>query len=394
LRRTLALLTFVLLSARLASAQDVGGATTTDPNDAPNIRVGGTIFNDFVYQSAPAITDTDGNTVKLSQFNVSRAYINVVGQISHLISFRITPDITREGGVTNNLNGSLVFRLKYTYAQLNLDDWLTKGSYAQFGIQKTPWVAFYEDIYRYRFQGTTFTERETSPTGTNINSSADAAVSFRYMFPRNFGDIHVGVYNGEFYFKPEVNNMKSYQARISVRPFAQMGPALSGLRAHIYYNGDHYVQDAERKRVVGSVTYEGDYLHGGFDYLAAKDQQSITKFDQSGKGWSAWFTPRSSIGLEALLRWDHFTPLDSCTTPSTATTACPSTILANGVPVTPNSQVRKRTILGVAYWFPHKSDARVGSAILVDYDDYKFDNFDAKANPEQKKIEAHWLVNW
>src|SRR5262249_23483686 len=107
-----------LVSAQLASAQDVGGKTTTNPDDTPTVRIGGTIYADYLYQTNPAIVDTDGNSVKLNQFTVGRAYINVIGTISHLISFRITPDITREGGVTNALNGSLVYRIKYAYAQV------------------------------------------------------------------------------------------------------------------------------------------------------------------------------------------------------------------------------------------------------------------------------------
>jgi hypothetical protein len=135
-------------------------------------------------------------------------------------------------------------------------------------------------------------------------------------------------------------------------------------------------------------------VHGGFDYLISKDQTSVTKADLKGTGYSVWVTPRSPIGLEALIRYDHFKPLDSCTAPAVTPTACPVSILANGVPVAPNSQVRKRTIVGLAYWFPHKADARVSSAILLDYDGYTFDNFDSKASPAQKKVEAHWLVNW
>ena len=60
---------------------------------------------------------------------------------------------------------SLVFRIKYAYAQFNLDDWMTRGSWVRLGIQQTPWVDFEEGIYRYRFQGTVFAERIPLPTG-------------------------------------------------------------------------------------------------------------------------------------------------------------------------------------------------------------------------------------
>ncbi len=84
---------------------------------------------------------------------------------------------------------SLVFRIKYAYAQFNLDDWMTKGSWARIGIQQTPWVDFDEGIYRYRFQGTTFAERQSLLT---TMTSSDAGVSFHYNLPSNYGDVQRG----------------------------------------------------------------------------------------------------------------------------------------------------------------------------------------------------------
>src|SRR4029078_9267990 len=112
---------------------------------------------------------------------------------------RFTPDIVRDTGAASSLNGSLTFRVKYAFAQLNLDDWMTRGSWARFGIQQTPWVDFQEGIYRYRFQGQVFSERE------GYLASSDAGVSFHYNLPSNYGDLHVGIYNGENYNRAETN---------------------------------------------------------------------------------------------------------------------------------------------------------------------------------------------
>jgi hypothetical protein len=75
------------------------------------------------------------------------------------------------------INGNLTFRLKYAFMQINLDDWLPKGSWVRFGIQQTPYIDFTEGVYRYRWQGTVFFERE------GLQSSADAGVSFHAAFP-------------------------------------------------------------------------------------------------------------------------------------------------------------------------------------------------------------------
>lgn len=142
--------------------------------------MGMTLWPSFTLQTEPNITDAAGNSVNRSAFDVGRAYINVTGQLSHIIAFRITPDITRESGLLSLqpgntvANDSLVFRIKYAYGQFNLDDWMARGSWVRLGIQQTPWVDFEEGIYRYRFQGTVFAERVPLPT---VMSSSDAGIS-------------------------------------------------------------------------------------------------------------------------------------------------------------------------------------------------------------------------
>src|SRR5437667_284532 len=220
----------VLLSSTFSFAQVTPAAGYTPPDDTPSIKVGAVIYPDYTFQTSPETTDADGNTIHSNAFNVTRSYINITGNISHIVAFRITPDVARETNPASSLNGSLEFRIKYAYAQFNLDDWMTRGSYVRLGIQQTPWVDFEEGIYRYRFQGTVFAERVPLPT---TMTSADAGASFHYNFPSNYGDLHVGVYNGENYQRVEVNNQKAIELRGTVRPFATNLPVLRGLRAHL-----------------------------------------------------------------------------------------------------------------------------------------------------------------
>jgi hypothetical protein len=311
--------------------------------------------------------DADSNTVKKSAFDVIRSYINVTGNISHLVAFRITPDISRETNATPSLSGSLVFRIKYAFAQFNFDDWMTRGSWARLGIQQTPWVDFEEGIYRYRFQGTVFAERVPLPTAL---SSSDAGASFHYNLPSNYGDVHVGVYNGENYSKTDVNDQKALQFRGTVRPFATGSLVLRGIRAHAFYDADHYAKGDDRKRWLGSVTFEHQNVNAGIDYLDAKDQTLATAAETHGKGYSFWVTPRlpkaNGSAWEALLRFDHWTP---------------STLLSD--------QKQKRTIAGVSYWFPH--EGAVSTAILLDYDGQSFDNIPTAPT---KTVAVHGLVNF
>ena len=198
LRKTALALSLLSAVPGLAAAQVTPAAGYTPPDDTPSVRVGVTIFGNYTTQTSPAIADADGNSVKKSSFDVARSYINVTGNISHVVAFRVTPDITRETNTASSLSGSLVFRVKYAYLQTNLDDWMARGSYARFGIQQTPYLDYTEGIYRYRFQGTMFVER------TGYFASADAGASFHYNLPSNYGDFHVGVFNGENYNKASI----------------------------------------------------------------------------------------------------------------------------------------------------------------------------------------------
>ena len=88
----------ILALPGVARAQVSPAAGYTPPDDTPALKVGVTIFADFTYNSSPKVIDADSNRVHLSAFNIARAYINVTGNISHLLAFRVTPDVVRESG--------------------------------------------------------------------------------------------------------------------------------------------------------------------------------------------------------------------------------------------------------------------------------------------------------
>src|SRR6185369_9330558 len=96
----------LMLTAPTASAQVTPAQGIEPVDDTPSVKVGGVIFADYTYTDRPTTLDADGNTINPAAFNISRTYINVTGNISHLVSFRITPDITRETGAGSSLNGS------------------------------------------------------------------------------------------------------------------------------------------------------------------------------------------------------------------------------------------------------------------------------------------------
>lgn len=356
----------LLDGARAGYAQVTRAEGYTPPDDTPKVNVGITLFADYTYVDTPRRKDDEGRDINFSAFQIGRAYINVTGNLSHIFAFRITPDITRSNstsGSTSGLpTGSYNFRLKLAYGQVNLDDWTTKGTYVRFGMHDTPWVPFAEGIYRYRFQGTIFSDRE------GFLSSADTGLTGRFNFPGNYGDLHLGVYNGEGFGNSEVNGQKAFQARLSVRP-APMFAVFKGLRLHGFYDGDRYEKDAKRERVIGSVTFEHATISLGAEYLTAKDQTRITAPELSRDGFSVWATPRTPMGIEALLRYD---------------------VLNTNKDARPKPK-KKRYIAGLAYWPPLQGGKSV--AFLLDYDEVKFENT-TPLPPRDRRYALHTLFNF
>jgi hypothetical protein len=311
----------------------------------------------------PKVTDADGNLVTGNAFNVGRAYINVTGNISHRLAFRITPDITRETGTGSSLNGSLTYRLKYAYGQFNLDDWMTRGSWVRLGMQQTPWVDFAEQVYRYRFQGTIFSERE------GFLSSSDIGASFHYNFKKNYGEFHTGFYNGENYNRAEANDQKGFMVRGTIRPMPMGAPVLRGLRVTGFYDADSYVKDGDRTRGIFAVTFEHQYANASFEYLWASDQTQVINPKLDSNGYSFWITPRTTKGWEGLFRFDHLDRETSATVKGAT----------------------DRTIAGGSYWFPHQGN--VSYVLLLDFERVKNKDY-TPVRPNEQRWALHMLVNF
>jgi hypothetical protein len=377
--KLVAAVVLIAMAARTARAQTTPASGSAAPSDTPSIKVGALIFADYTYQQKPTLTDAAGNTINPSSFNVTRAYINVTGNISHIVAFRITPDVTRFSQPGNSLDGSMTYRLKYAYAQFNLDDWLPKGSWVKLGMQQTPFLDSIEGIYRYRFQGTTFTERE------GYLASSDLGVTFRTVFPNNYGDVHVGFYNGEGYSKAEVNNKKALMARVGFRPLPRHA-ILKTWRLQAFWTKDNYMENAPRNRAVFNTTFEHPCFNMGFDYIATTDKVSSAPTNGvdlyptlDGKGWSVWATPKkvfaNGSSIEGLIRYDHMKPGGT----------------ASATAITSPDGLNERWIGGVAYWFPKQGS--VAAALLFDVENVTYSNW-TPVKPTQQRIFLHSLISF
>jgi hypothetical protein len=232
------------------------------------------------------------------------------------------------------------------------------------GVQQTPYIDSQEGIYRYRFQGTLFGERDGGL------SSSDAGISFHTNIPNNYGDFHVGLYNGEGYAKAEANNQQALMVRGTLRPMPTGGALARSIKINAFYLGDHVVRDAERSRFITSATVEQPHFNAGIEYLKRADQPLPTSAKTKADGVSFFLTPifkQKGRGPEALIRVDSYRPN------------------------TDNKDGRQtRLIAGIAYWFAHPS-GNATAAWLLDYEQVTFKNINST---KQQKVTLHGLINF
>ena len=292
--RRLTALVFSLSISAPALAQQAPVQTPAPAPEYPIIRIGALSY----LQYDDELTNRDG----YNNFDVTRAYLNINAQISKNVSFRFTPDIRRVTDST--LSGSLVLRVKYAYAQF---DNVGPHGRVRLGAQQTPWLDFEESIDRYRVQGTMFAEREGL-----IPGSSDFGASYFTPLPHGYGEVQVGVFNGEGYAQPEANKYKSVQGRLTVRPLPNGGTLTKGFRISGFYNAGWYAADRPRRLGIVMGSFEHEHLVATIQGLKATENPApiaVTSPDIDRSGWSVFLEPRQGTSkLAGIFRYDHYDP--------------------------------------------------------------------------------------
>src|SRR2546426_6861695 len=168
---------------------------TAQGSPPPQVTVGGVVYTQYVYQ----LKDTVNH---VNTFDITRAYVNVLGKFSGGVGTRVTADIYR------NADGSLGYRLKYAFAT-----YTPQGSPLTFKIGQihTPWLDWEEALWDYRMQGQMAMERAGYLSASDFGAGVDGKggpdkVNFQFT-----------VVNGESYKSGEGGRGKDAMARISVR---------------------------------------------------------------------------------------------------------------------------------------------------------------------------------
>jgi hypothetical protein len=361
------LLVAIALVPRSARAQTPPSASPAAPTE-PRLTVGAELFAGYTYTIAPKASDRVDQIFSPSAFTLSRALVDVAGTVTPAISFRIAPDVVLETDSASSRYGDYLVRLRYGYANVQLDRWTGswRDTWTRLGLQPTPFVEHQESIYRYRFQGTVFAERTTALAPT------DTGIAFHTGVPGGFGDVHVGVYNGRGFTDTQVSGTKSFQVRGTARPFPSAGAMLRGLAVTVFHDRDRYLAGAPRTRTMVSGTYEHARFNAGADYLSQLDRTQPLAQGQEREGWSAWVTPflnRKGRGLEGLLRFDSYGRRSA-------------------------AEVQHLLIAGIAYWVSPPAGASA-AAVLVDFEQQTFPDFPVTpATQRQRRLSVHAMVKF
>ncbi len=359
-RPVLVFTTAVLLAAGIASAQSPASdtkavgtspasqATPAAPAPAPQyptIAIGTLTY----LQYDAELKHRDG----YNAFDVTRGYINITGDLKQDVRFRMTPDLRRAND--GSLAGSVVFRLKYAFVEF---DELTPRSWLRFGLHQTPFLDFEESINRYRVQGAMFTDREGILPG-----SGDFGLGYLAQFAGDYGEVNVGVYNGEGYARPEADKHKSVQGRLTVRPFPK-GALSKGLRLSGFYDAGWYAAGRPRRHAILLASYEHPHSIVTAQWVSGRERPAPRTTDAELRGYSLFGEVR-----QGLAGWAGFARLDSLDPDGT----------------TPDNSHR-RVIAGVAHWLMW-SKVRLG--LVGSGEDVRYDTGARQPNENRLLVQTH-----
>lgn len=255
----------------------------------PTVTVGALVYAQYLYQ----LKDTAEHR---NNFDVTRAYLNVLGDFGHGIKGRVTPDIYR------NAEGSLGFRLKYAFAT-----WTPEKSPLtfKFGQIHTPWLNWEEQVWDYRMQGSMAMERGGYMSSSDLGAGIDGAwAADRFNF-------QVGFYNGESFDKAPGDRRKDFMARASFRLARSNEPGQAGgLRATAYAHYGKPTGGGQRQRYIGMLSYRSKLFTLAVEFARTRD--SVTdpiSTLKRGRILSTFGVLRSkNAKLQAIGRFDSTDP--------------------------------------------------------------------------------------
>ena len=247
-------------------------------------------------------------------FGLKRGYLTFKKNLNETFSIRYTQDITidKEGEDAGNVE----LRFKYCYLKADLPEFLFfKEPFIEIGLVHQPWIEFEQKINSYRVQGKMFMEKYGVTTSADFGFNAVALLGGKLddetrkkvdsSLPGKYGSVSFGLYNGGGYHAIEVNNNKTVEGRLTLRPFPGLIPGLQFSHGFAIGKGNdtlntqyHYnvtMISHETKSTTFTIqNYKGVGYHSGVHSL----------FNEGMSFFGEIFIPRTSIAVFG--RYDFF----------------------------------------------------------------------------------------
>jgi len=254
IRRVLGIAAVTVAAAAPLCGQGAAPAPAPAPAPSP-ITVTGLVYTQFLYQLA----DT---SYGVSRFDITRAYINILGKWSGGLQARITGDIF------TNSDSSRAYRLKYAYAAYTpAKSPLTFKA----GLIHTPWLDWEEALWDYRMQGAMAMDRD------GYLSSADFGIGIDEKTGSDVTNGQITIVNGENYNKGTGDDGKDIMARFSVRVLESDDKSrVGGLRVSVYGQWGVPTSGGQRERAIMMLSYRSKIFTVAAEAAATRDTVSGT----------------------------------------------------------------------------------------------------------------------
>ncbi|HEY4321392.1 MAG TPA: hypothetical protein VGM77_09465 [Gemmatimonadales bacterium] len=274
------------------------------------VTVGGVGYLQYAYslKADSALVPSTGSAGNLNNFDVARAYVNILGKFSNGVQTRITTDVDGRKAATNQLT----IRLKYAFV-----GWTPDKSALTFktGLFTTPWIDYEEALYGYRMQGTTLYDRNGFFPSSDFGIGADGT------WKGDAVNMQVGVFDGEGYSNAPGDAGKDAEGRVSVRlAKTDLGNKVGGLRLTGFAQVGSATGGSTRTRFIGMLSYKSKQLTLASEYGIRQDSTGAKTPSQKGMAFGAYGIlnlPHSKAAL--LLRYDIFDPNTDSTSAAGAT---------------------------------------------------------------------------
>jgi len=260
---------------------------------APQVTAGALVYTQYVYQLKDSVNH-------FNNFDITRAYVNVLGRFAGGVTTRVTVDVQRFGAIPGTTpqatDNSLRLRLKYAFAT-----YTPQGSPLTYkaGLIHTPWLDWEEALWDYRVQGTMAMDRAGYMSAADFGAGVDG----KWMADKvNF---QFTVVNGTFYSNTSAGQGKDAEARASVRVLdTNDSSRVGGLRI-TGYAGYGRAPTGDRNRFIGMVSYRSKQITLAGEAAITQDGQLSALNGHVYSAFGVYKVPQSKVGVIARVDVTH-----------------------------------------------------------------------------------------